>query len=226
MSEKKRRSTMNSATNPSKQDELMSTKKRTKQRGVALVETALVAPIMVVFYIGAVGSNMLMQANRALSWAVNQSMLMNDLRTTPTTTSAGNQTRFDVRFVPGPNGGTYNWVLPDGTTPLIYAIPSGSRDCSGGETDIACAAWLTMTMIGQFVNSSQGPASFDQVDISVRYADLPVEAGVNPSLGKYRKATILATGSFNSSTQATFRNVSGIGSLLPSFTVSRTEAIG
>ena len=198
---------------------------RTKQRGVTFLEAAFVAPLAFAFYFGVVGSNMLIQANRGLSWAVNQSMLMNDLRPTPTTTSAGTQTRFDVRFVPDSNGGSYNWVDPAGKA-LQYAIPTGSRDCSGGETDIACAAWLTMTTIGQFVNSSQGPASFNRVDISVTYENLPVEAGVDPSLGKYRKATVSATGYFSSSSQAMFRQLSRIGSILPSFTVSRTEAIG
>jgi len=208
--------------NQSRQDERMRTVATRKQRGIAFLEAAFLAPLVLAFYFGVVGSNMLIQANRSLLWAVNQSMLVNDLRPTPTITSTGTQTRFDVVFLPNSNGGTYRWVGKAGP----YAIPSSSRECSGGETDIACAAWLTMTTIGQFVNSSQGPASFDQVLISVTYEDLPVEAGVDPALGKYRKATVSATGYFNSRTQSKLYNVPGLGSILPSFTVSRTEAIG
>ena len=199
--------------------------RRSRQRGAMFVESALLAPLALSFYIGIVASNTLVQSNRSLSWAVSQAMLMSGLRATPTTTSTGTQTQFQVRFVPGANGGSFSWTNSSGAA-LANAIPVSARNCSGGSTDVACGAWLTMQTVGQLVNSSQGPSSFSEVLISVTVSDLEVDAGDSAQLGKYRKLTISAIGSFTESTRVAMRAASSIGSLLPSFTVTRSEAIG
>ena len=190
-----------------------------RQRGAALVEGAMLVPVALSGFIGIVGSNALYQSHRAVSWAVNQAVMVNGLRQTPTTTSVGNQRWFRVTFIPDANGGTYSWVSDN-------PIPVASRECKGGQTDVACAAWISMTTMGQFINSSRGASNVSRVDLDVTYDDLPVEAGVAPSLGRYRKVTISATGHFDNSVQSRMRNASGLGNLLPSFSVTRTEAIG
>lgn len=189
-----------------------------RQRGAVLAEAALLVPVALSGFIGIVASNKLYQSNRAVSWAVNQAVMVNGLRPTPTS-SADSQKLFRVSFIPDANGGTYSWSLPN-------PIPAGSRECQRGQADIACAAWISMTTMGQFINASLGASILSRVEISVTYDDLPVEAGVAPSLGRYRKLTISATGHFDASTQSRLRGASGIGNLLPSFSVTRTEAIG
>jgi hypothetical protein len=179
----------------------------------------LLVPAAIAGFVGIVATNTLHQSSRAVSWAVNQAVLGNGLRPTPTMTSTGAQRQFEVTFIPDANGGTYNWTLSN-------AIPEGSRNCMGGQNDIACGAWITMTTMGQFIISSLGSSSLTRVHLLVRYDDSPVDVGVEPRLGKYRKVTVAATGYFDGAVQSRMRNVSGIGSLLPSFSVTRTETIG
>jgi hypothetical protein len=190
-----------------------------RQRGAALLEAALLVPLALSGFIGIVASNKLYQSNRAVSWAVNQAVMVNGLRPTPTTSSVGPQKLFRVSFIPDGNGGTYSWSLSN-------PIPVGSRECKGGQADIACAAWISMTTMGQFINASLGASILSRVELAVTYDDLPVEAGVDASLGRYRKLTISATGHFDASIQSRLRSASGLGNLLPSFSVTRVEAIG
>jgi hypothetical protein len=71
----------------------------------------MLVPVALSGFIGIVGSNALYQSHRAVSWAVNQAVMVNGLRQTPTTTSVGNQRWFRVTFIPDANGGTYSWSL-------------------------------------------------------------------------------------------------------------------
>ena len=183
------------------------------------MEAALLTPLAIVGFIGVTASNALYHSNRAVTWAVNQAVLANGLRPTPTMTSTGVQRQFRVRFVPDTSGGTFSWTLDN-------PIPVSAQDCKQGQGDIACGAWITMTTMGRIINSARGSSMLKQVDMSVTYDDLPVEAGIDARLGKFRQVTVSATGYFDSARRTALRNASGIGSLLPSFTVTRSESIG
>ena len=190
-----------------------------RQRGVVFIEAALLTPLAIAGFIGVTASNALYHSHRAVTWAVNQAVLANGLRPTPSMTSTRVQRQFRVRFFPDSDGGKFLWTLPN-------RIPTTSQECKQGQADIACGAWITMTTMGRIINSARGSSMLHRVDMSVTYDDIPVEAGIDTRLGRFRKVTVSAKVIFDGGRQTALRKVSGIGSLLPSFTVTRSESIG
>lgn len=188
-------------------------RKYRRSSGSVFLELALIIPTIVLFIVGSIGIYFKVRVKNALEIAAGEALLMSDLNMTPEETPFGIQVVFTDRYETA-TGGKIE-LGEDSSSP----VPSASRYCKGGMSDLSCGAtWAIMTA-WRSIHSAQIGGLIESVDGTVTYGDIPVDSGVDSRFGKYRKLTI--------SLKANWRN--GIAPWLvvtgPT-EVSRTEAIG
>jgi hypothetical protein len=128
-----------------------------RERGLMILETALLAPIAVVAFVGSLRVVEGVAANRALTRAVGEAILVNDLR-------------------PGVPSSPLTSTTCEYTTNISTDAPSatslacGASACTSGPTSAHCASFLTADALTKALRSARARTVLSSVAIKITYS--------------------------------------------------------
>jgi len=181
--------------------------RRTKESGIAFLETAIFAPVVIAMIFGAIMLDQSVRVRQAVEWSVGEGFLIHDfwgdIGRGPGTLE---NSSFTFNFSSGINGQWSENKTDD--TP----------NCNEGSDSRCKVARTSAELIARAIQSFQVAKIFEQFNVTFTYSDLGFSG--YPNLADNLKANRMVT------IEVSGRKRGLLGSLWPTVAVSRTEAIG
>lgn len=138
-----------------------------RERGLMILETALLAPVAVGAFIGSLRVLEGVAANRALTRAVGEAILVNDLRPgVPSSPLTSTTCQYTTNISTNP--------------PSASSLACGASACSSAPTSAQCASFLTADALTKALRSANARTVLSSVSIKITYSPATVQ---NMSVG-------------------------------------------